>query len=631
MRTGGASTAIVPRATGSIGSPWPPIDARLAVPVAFAWAVLAVAVSFPGALGVLAMTAWAVALAVATAAIALVRARQVLTLASVALGLIGLLLTSAAVQLPQRGPAALDEAADAARYVRVLLVLDEPVDARSTRVRATVTEATIGDTRLEGIAVPVVVFELDLPQGCCDLGATVGVGGTLRATGAGDRTAFLLFARGSAQLERPPPWFLDSTNAMRAGFSEATDRLPGEGGDLLAGLAIGDTSAVSEGLDQAMIDTALSHLTAVSGANCAVVVGLIMALGSAVGASRRVRVGVALVVLVGFVALVTPDASVVRAATMASVVLLSLGSGRPARGVPVLAVAVAVLLAVDPWWCRSFGFVLSVLATAGLLILAPVLADALGRWMPHSLALLIAIPLAAQLACQPVLILLTPAVPVYGVVANLLAAPAAPVATVLGLLACVVLPVFAPLGELLAAIAWVPSAWVASIARFFAALPGASAPWVEGVIGVILVAVLVALVLRAATRDRRAAAVLAVALVTYLAVVAGLEWGRRAALPADWQVAACPVGQGDAMLIRSANRTALIDAGPDPELLSDCLSRLGIPHVGLLVLTHYDLDHVGGTSAVLGRADHALVADPGNDPDALAIVRALQDAGPRSP
>ncbi|HRN29351.1 MAG TPA: ComEC/Rec2 family competence protein, partial [Terrimesophilobacter sp.] len=416
----------------------------------------------------------------------------------------------------------------------------------------------------------------------------------------------------------------------RAGIEQRLHADVLDGGDLLSGLAIGDTSAVSDTLDQAMIDTALSHLTAVSGANCAVVVGLVMALCSALGLSRRVRVGVSLLTLLGFVVLVTPDASVVRAATMATVVLLSLGSGRPARGVPVLALAVAVLLMVDPWWCRSFGFVLSVLATAGLLVLAPVLAGALERWMPSPLALVLAVPLAAQLACQPVLILLTPAIPVYGVVANVLAAPAAPaapVATVVGLLACVTLPVLPPLGAALAAIAWMPSAWVAGVARHLAGLPGASAPWVEGVIGVLLVIVLVVLIMRAATHDRRASAILVIALTVYLAVVAGLEWGRRATIPTDWQIAACPIGQGDAMLVRSTGRVALIDTGPDPELLDDCLSRLGIGHIDLLVLSHYDLDHVGGIAAVHGRVDFAIVADPGTDPDALTVLRGLAKTG----
>lgn len=609
--------------------PWPPIDARLAVPVAIAWAVLAVCVAIPGALVLAAVAAWAAAGAGTTLALAVARWRRVLVAASVALGLTALLLTAAAVQAPKRSPALLEEAAETGRFVRVELVLDQTVSGSSERVRGTIVEATVGDARLESIAVPVVVFGWSASGDCCGLGTTVRVSGTLRATDPGDGAAFLMFARGSAEVVDAPPWYLDWANHVRASFREASGALPGDGGDLLAGLAIGDTSAVSESLNQAMIDTALSHLTAVSGANCAVVVGIMMALGAAAGLSRRARIGAALLTLLAFVVLVTPEASVVRAATMATVVLVSLGTGRPVRGVPVLALAVAVLLVIDPWWCRSFGFVLSVLATAGLLVLAPVLAQALGRWMPTSLALVVAIPLSAQLACQPVLILLTPVIPVYGVLANVLAAPAAPLATVVGLLACVGLSVLEPLGGLLTGVAWVPSAWIAAVARFCASLPAAQAPWVEGAGGVLLALGLAVLIVRTATRDRRAAAVLAASLVLYVAILAGLDWGRRGGIPDDWQLAACPIGQGDAMLVRSVGTVALIDTGPDPELLADCLDRLGIDRIDLLVLSHYDLDHVGGAAAVHGRVTHAIVANPGTDAGARLVLRELVTSGAR--
>ena len=79
---------------------------------------------------------------------------------------------------------------------------------------------------------------------------------------------------------------------------------------------------------------------------------------------------VALLALVGFIVLVTPESSVVRAGAMAVVVLIALASGRPGGGVAALAVAVIVLLCVDPWYSRDYGFALSVCATAGLLLLA---------------------------------------------------------------------------------------------------------------------------------------------------------------------------------------------------------------------------------------------------------------------
>jgi competence protein ComEC len=77
----------------------------------------------------------------------------------------------------------------------------------------------------------------------------------------------------------------------------------------------------------------------------------------------------------------------------------------------------------------------------------------------------------------------------------------------------------------------------------------------------------------------------------------------------------CDVGQGDATVIRSGDVVALVDTGPDPEPLATCLDELGIARIDLLVLTHYDHDHVGGTDAVLGRVDVALVGPVGEADD----------------
>ncbi len=88
------------------------------------------------------------------------------------------------------------------------------------------------------------------------------------------------------------------------------------------------------------------------------------------------RVVAALVALAGFVVLVTPQPSVLRAAVMALIVLVALARGRPASGVPVLCLAAIA----GCWsWIRgsraSTEFALSVLATAGLLVLAPPIAE----------------------------------------------------------------------------------------------------------------------------------------------------------------------------------------------------------------------------------------------------------------
>jgi len=295
---------------------------------------------------------------------------------------------------------------------------------------------------------------------------------------------------------------------------------------------------------------------------------------------------------------------------MATLVLVALWRGRPVRGVPVLALATLTLLVMDPWLARNYGFVLSVLATGGLLMLAGPLARRLERWLPRWLAVVIAVPLAAQLACQPVIILLNASLPTYGVVANLLSGPLAPVATVVGLAACVLLVLVPPLGQLLCQLAWLPSAGIAGVAQFFAALPFAQLPWVPGWWGVVALTAVSALLVLSLHR-RWAVGAVVVVLVAYGGLVGGARITVELTRPAHWQVAMCDVGQGDAAVVRSGGVIALIDTGPEPARLTACLTQLGIDRIDLLVLTHFDLDHVGGAPAVIGRVDRAFVGPSG--------------------
>lgn len=607
-------------------------DLRLALPVGVAWIAAAVLLAIPAALAPAAIVAWAVAALCATAAVLSRRrvASAVLAVLVVAAGAVGLVLGVAAAHLDSRNPKMLLQAASAGRFVHATAVTTQTVQPGAPRFTATLGSVTIGGRAL-GVSAPATVFAAS-PAGKgstptrgarLGIGTTILLGGTMAATEPGDDVSFLFFASSPPSVSTGPPWYLAWADGLRAGFADAAAALPGDGGGLLPGLAIGDTSAVDPTLASAMKSSSLSHLTAVSGANCAVVIALVMATGGALGLARGWRIAAALVTLVGFVVLVTPQPSVLRAAVMAALVLAAMASGRPVRGLPVLALAVLGLLVADPWLARSYGFVLSVLATGGLLLLARPLAALLSRWLPSALALVIAVPLAAQLACQPVLILLNPSIPLYAVPANVLAEPAAPVATVLGLIACVMMPWLPGLGILIARLAWVPSSWIAGVARFFDSLPGRSIPWPAGGVGVALVAAIILLGLVVAllrgARHRRwrglAALMLALLLVGVTGVAAGDRLRQTLLRPQDWQIAACDIGQGDAVLVRSAGRVALIDTGPDPALLHRCLDVLGIGRIDLLVLTHYDLDHVGGTSAVVGIVDRAMIGPPADGHD----------------
>lgn len=616
------------------------LDLRLSLPVTFAWIVAVALIGMPQWAGLIALILWLCSGAVLAAA--LITQKGPLASIALACALAALCSSSIALRADARHPEALDELAQKNVLVQIWATTTSTVLPDGDHFQARITAVTVDD-QIMTVDTPALVFPENSSFGSTPSGGDAerqrwGIGvqfsltGTLAATEPGDGRAVLVFATGSPQWQAGPSWQVEWANELRRTFAGAAESLPGGGGELIGGLAIGDTNAVSDDLDAAMKTSSLSHLTAVSGANCAIVVGLIMALGGRLGVHRALRIALSLAVLIAFVVVVTPDPSVLRAALMASLVLIALGSGRPIRGMAVLSLATIALLVFDPWLSRNFAFVLSVCATAGLLLFAQPLAQFLGRWMPAWLSLVVAVPLAAQLACQPVLLLLQPTLPTYGVVANVLAAPAAPVATVIGLAACVALSLAPPLGTVLLWIAWVPSAWVAAVAQFFADAPGARIPWWEGWVGVVTLSVVTVLLLAAlmmgepwrqrAQLSLLVASTLAGAILIGSGVSAALSW------PQDWQFAQCDVGQGDAVVLRSADKVALVDTGPDPELLEDCLTGLGIRQLDLLVLTHFDHDHVGGAEAIVGRADTVLFGPVGSEKDSQ-LLETLAAAGAR--
>lgn len=474
------------------------------------------------------------------------------------------------------------------------------------------------------------------PTAGADLGAVIRVTGDAMATDPGERAAIVVFGM-RVEIVEPAQGAFGVAAQVREDFVNRATRLPEPGAGLLPGLAVGDTSAVSEELNESMLVSGLSHLTAVSGANCAIVVGAVFWLVALCGGGRRLRIGLALTALAAFVVLVTPEPSVIRASVMAALAMLTLLCGRPSAGIGVLCLAVTGILISDPWLATTPGFALSAAATGALIMLAPPLARGMARWMPQPLALAVAIPVAAQLACGPIIALFAEKQSIIGIPANMLADPAAPIATVIGLLACLAAPI-PVVADLFAACAWLPAAWIATTATVSAAVPGGTAVVVPGIGAALIVAVLsaaIGIVLAGVSPFRgRAGRWSIVASVTALVATGALVGARMlltgplvgTTVPEGWSIAACDVGQGDALVVRSEGRTALIDTGMEPEPLTSCLAALGIERIDLVVLTHFDADHVGAAGVLVGRVGTVLhgPAQPGDEQQLLA---ALADGG----
>ncbi|MFE3503317.1 ComEC/Rec2 family competence protein [Kitasatospora sp. NPDC059160] len=670
-----ATTAPLPR-TRSSGA-----DFRLLLPAVSAWLVTAVLLPVePGSEPLILLSAGAAVLA----AVLLLARPGLLPRRGAAVALAAVLLTGAAAAIAtplhtadlHRGP--LPELARAAEHapprapgtpataVEVELTVAGDPKVHTSRggttggqslltVEAVADRATVlPDGRATRTHTPVTVMvrgpESDswlrlLPS------ERLAVEAEVRPAGAGYDTesAALLLVHGPPRQLAPPSLPQRIAGRLREGLRTASDGLPPDARGLLPGLVVGDTSRLPDDLVDAFRATDLVHLVAVSGANLAIVLGVLLGapaqagtaerrgLAALSGLSLRTSALAGTALTLAFVTVCRPEPSVLRAAGTGLIGMLALATGRPRQAVPALAGSVLVLVLLDPYLARSFGFLLSVLATAGLLVLGPHWAESLRarRW-PHHLAGALAATAAAQALCAPVTVVLSGHISLVAVPCNLLAELAVAPATLLGFGVLALQPFFPSLARLLAEPAGVPAGWLAFVGRRGAELPGGQLSWPGGWFGVATVALatlaacwVAPLLLPrrvesgrpAGARRRWARAVVTgVLLVVLLGVLLRPPQLARIATgwpPPGWRLVMCDVGQGDMLALSTGapDSAVVIDTGPDPDAADRCLRELGITTVPLLLLTHFHADHVEGVPGVLrgrqvGAVEGTVLDDP---------------------
>ncbi|SFD68403.1 competence protein ComEC [Actinopolyspora alba] len=426
-------------------------------------------------------------------------------------------------------------------------------------------------------------------------------GAALRPRGA-DLLVIVLAVHQRPENVTRPPVSQRFAERLRAGLRDVSESaLSPRAEGLLPGLVVGDTSGLLDTVRRDFGRAGLTHLTAVSGANLAIVCGAVLLLLRAMRAPPSLAAGCAGAALAGFVVLAGGEPSVLRAAVMGALGLLALVLGRNGTALPALAGCVILLLLWHPELAVSPGFALSVTATAALVLLAPTWSGWLRRLgVPLRLAQALVAPAAAQLATAPLVVALSGELSLVGVAANVLVEPVIAPATVLGVAATLLAPWFSPLGELPVLLAAPELEWVLLVARCAASSSLATIPLPSGARGIPLVVALVAAILLL-LRFRTGRLLLGGSLlsVLLLLVTVGLRPGGWPVT--GWSVVACDVGQGDSLVLATGVRgsAVVVDTGPSAALVDRCLDRLGVRHVPLLVLTHPHADHYAGISGVL--------------------------------
>ena len=560
------------------------------------------------------------------------------------------------------------------RYAQVTLDVDVTTDPRRTRPRVTgdhmapaavVLEGRVvrvgqADGTTEATRTPVLVI-VDTSAGPAD----VRDGGKARADAEpdwrrllpstrvrvrarlapplsrGDRIAAVARVAGGGppQVVRPPSAPQRLAGELRDGLRRAAQGLPPDGRALLPALVVGDTSQVPPETHDAFDATDLTHVLAVSGANFTILLAVLIGPPGLAhraerrGLARRMGLGLrgtallGVALALGFVVVCRPEPSVLRAAACGGIVLLALAAGRRRSLLPALAAVVLLLVLYDPWLARSYGFLLSVLATGALLTLAPRWAARLrARGLPARVAEALAAAAAAQVVCAPVIVMLAGRVSLVAVPCNLLAELVVAPATVLGFAALLTAPLAMPVAEGFAWCAGWPVGWLADIARTGAGLPGGSLAWPEGWRGALLLAVATAVLVgvgRQLARHRWLSLVCGGALVLFVLQPAPLPRLFTGWPPPGWRLAMCDVGQGDATVLAVGDGSGVVvDTGPDPAKVDHCLRGLGVTRVPLVLLTHFHADHVAGLDGVLrGRQVGAVETTPYRTPaDQAAFV-----------
>lgn len=403
-----------------------------------------------------------------------------------------------------------------------------------------------------------------------------------------NQTVAVLRVHGAPRGVTPPSLPQRVAAALRHGLRTASAGLPDDDRGLLPAIVVGDRANVSQPVLADFRQSGMDYLMAVGGLHFMVVCGAVLWLLRRMGVGPRISAVVTGVVLLGFAEVAGGQPNVLRAALMVGVGLIAIATGRTRSAVSALAGSVIVLTLWQPVFAADVSFALSVAATAAMVLLARPTAQALERGgVPAGIAELIAIAVVAQLATAPVIAAVYGRLSLPSLLANVLVEPAFVPAMLVGAIAMAVAAVWPWAAGVLAHLTVPELAWLRFVAHRGARLPASSISWPTGWLGgLALAALLVGVVI--ALRYQRLRALLAAALVGVFVIVIPVKVFAPDWPPPHWAMIDCDVGQGDGEVLATdqPGRAVVVDTGPDPDSMDECLSRLDITSVAVVILSH---------------------------------------------
>ncbi|MYC37734.1 MAG: ComEC/Rec2 family competence protein [Chloroflexi bacterium] len=458
--------------------------------------------------------------------------------------------------------------------------------------------------------------------------------------------------------------------AARGRLADSIERvMPYPESALGQALLLGKRESLPTELVERFRGTGAAHLLAISGLHVGVLLAVTVGAGAwLLGRQRPTYLAVAAAVIWLYALAAGASPSALRAAVMGTVYLAALGLGRPSSVLPALALAAALMTAASPNLIRQVSFQLSFAAVGGIALALTVWDGNFGGWRSQSAgwrarllgwaASLTVVSAAATLATWPLVAANFGEVALLGVPVSLVAIPAMAPAVVTTIVAAVGGVVFEPLGELLGWMAVAPTAYLIAVVSAFPQWT-VEADWVGrpllaawyGGLGLALLAAqphrtrrwqqaVASLLSRLKSLKRNGPSTssgertgetgspkirlpspyITITVAVALGTAAAILWFRMADGPDGYlHVHFLDIGQGDSILVVTpSGRQALIDGGPDGDIVSQALADTlpgGDRSLDLVVMTHLDSDHSNGLLEVLGRYTVGAVLSGPQPPD----------------
>ena len=398
--------------------------------------------------------------------------------------------------------------------------------------------------------------------------------------------------------------------ALRERILHTLDGKPYAG--VIVALVIGDQRGIGQEDWDVFNRTGISHLVSISGLHITMLAGLAAWITSflwrrscwlaldlplrlpAQKAAALAGASVALlyVLLAGF------GVPAQRTFYMLAVVALALWCGRIASASHVLCLALGIVMLLDPWAMLWPGFWLSFGAVAAILYAGTGRVGLPARGWRAALQLAVRTQWAVTLGLAPLTLLLFGQVSLVSPFANALAIPVISLFVTPLALGGSVLP--SPLSDLVLGTAHLAVEWLAFVLGWLAA-PALAVWTAPAPTGPILLLALIGTAWMLAPRGwphRWAGLAAWTPLLTQLPTTPALD---------SFSVTAFDVGQGMALLVETHRHRLLYDTGPQyapgasgaTRVILPYLRGRGIGVLDALVVSHSDLDHVGGAANVL--------------------------------